>query len=109
MWCSCAYTALISLSDFSDGPRRKRKYYVQLGHRKFYRRFKALCCCFKTGGNRSSSLAMHDAAKALHTMFGDLDLVPSDVVAGLVLLHRDQKKKMLECKCDVCTEVRDCI
>ena len=70
-----------------------------------FRRFKALCCCFTAGTNRSSSLAMQDAAKAFHTIFSNLDFVPSDVVAGLLLLKRDQRKKKEECMCPVCTEV----
>ena len=81
---------------------------MELGHRKVFRRFKALCCCVhKGGGNRSSTVAMQDAAKALHTIFSDLDIVPSDVVAGLILLKRDQRRKKESCNCPVCIEVRE--
>ena len=52
---------------------------------------------------------MSDSAKAFHTMFSDLDLVATDIVAGFILLHKDQKKKKLECKCSVCIEVRTAI
>ena len=48
---------------------------------------------------------MQDAAKALHTVFGDLDIVPSDVVAGLILLKRDQRQKRENCSCPVCLKV----
>ena len=85
--------------------RRKKRYHVQLGHRKIFRRFRALCCCFGAGGNQSSALAMQDAAKAFHTLFSDLDLVPSDLLAGLFLLKRDQRQKKESCKCPVCTRV----
>ena len=84
---------------------RKKRYHVQLGHRKIFRRFRALCCCFGAGGNQSSALAVQDAAKAFHTLFSDLDLVPSDLVAGLILLKRDQRQKKETCKCPVCTRV----
>ena len=50
-------------------------------------------------------MAMQDAAKALHTIFSDLDIVPSDVVAGLILLKRDQRRKKESCNCPVCIEV----
>ena len=90
----------------TDGDRKK-KYHVELGHRKMFRRMKAVCCCFHRGGsNRPSSLAMQDAAKAFHTVFSDLDFVASDVVAGLILLKRDQRRKKESCPCDVCTKVR---
>ena len=72
-----------------------------------FRRFKVLCCCFGHRGssNRSTSLAMQDAAKAFHTVFSDLDFVASDVVAGLILLKKDQKRKKMNCGCAVCVNV----
>ena len=45
---------------------------------------------------------MQDAAKAFHTMFGDVDFVASDVLAGLILLKRDQRRKKNSCGCCVC-------
>ena len=48
---------------------------------------------------------MQDAAKALHTVFGDLNIVPTDVVAGLILLKRDQRRKKENCSCPVCLKV----
>ena len=112
--CMHVYMCFYCMSDLvlfcpvllSSG-RRKRKYHVELGHRKVFRRFKILCCCcgHRGSSNRSTSLAMQDAAKALHTVFSDLDFVVSDVVAGLILLKKDQRKKKLNCGCAVCVEV----
>ena len=84
---------------------KKRRYHNQLGHKKFLRRFRALCCCIGAGGGRSTSVALSDTAKAFHTIFSDLDLVTTDILAGLVLLHKDQKRKKQECKCPVCVDV----
>ena len=107
--CLYTYNQQSSFCFHRKGYRCKRKYHVELGHRKMFRRFKALCCCFHRGGsNRSSSLAMQDAAKAFHTVFSDLDFVPTDVVAGLILLKRNQRRRKANCGCPVCAEVYTC-
>jgi sn1-specific diacylglycerol lipase len=81
--------------------RRRKTFHVELGHRKIFRRLQALLCCVSSS-TRSSGVAMQDAAKALHTVFGDLNIVPTDVVAGLILLKRDQRRKKENCSCPVC-------
>ena len=44
-------------------------------------------------------MALEDAARALQSIFNDVDLVGSDLVAGLILLNRDQKQKRRDKQC----------
>ena len=44
----------------------------------------------------SQRFAVDNLARALHGLFGDLDLVPSDMIAGLILLRRSQKREQCE-------------
>ena len=46
--------------------------------------------------NSSQRFAVDNLARALSVLFGDLDLVPSDMIAGLILLRRSQKREQGE-------------
>lgn len=52
-------------------------------------RCRLLFCCMGTSERNRNSFA--DIAKLLSDFFRELDVVPSDVVAGLVLLRKFQK------------------
>lgn len=52
-------------------------------------RCRLLFCCMVTSERNRNSFA--EIAKLLSDFFRDLDVVPSDVVAGLVLLRKFQK------------------
>lgn len=54
-------------------------------------RCRLLFCCMGTSERNRNSFT--DIAKLLSDFFRDLDVVPSDVVAGLVLLRKFQKLK----------------
>ncbi|KAB7505588.1 Sn1-specific diacylglycerol lipase alpha, partial [Armadillidium nasatum] len=54
-------------------------------------RCRVLFCCIGEKNRNSSSFS--DIARLLSEFFRDLDVVPSDVVAGLVLLRRYQKEE----------------
>ncbi|XP_021355357.1 sn1-specific diacylglycerol lipase alpha-like isoform X2 [Mizuhopecten yessoensis] len=56
------------------------------------RRFKFLCCCVERDATNRNSIA--EVAKLFTEFFRDLDVVPSDVIAGFVLLRRHQKLQM---------------
>lgn len=56
------------------------------------RRLQLLCCCVERKGRNRNSIA--EIAKLLQEFFRDLDVVPSDVFAGIVLLRRHQKIRM---------------
>ncbi|XP_024432619.2 diacylglycerol lipase-beta [Desmodus rotundus] len=52
------------------------------------RRIKLLCCCI--GKDDHTRVAFSSTAELLSTCFSDTDLVPSDIAAGLSLLHQQQ-------------------
>ncbi len=58
------------------------------------RRLRALCCCLGVGGHRSRGTALEDVARALYTLFHGTNVVLSDIISGLVLLHKGQERKM---------------
>ncbi|XP_076332276.1 diacylglycerol lipase-beta-like isoform X2 [Tachypleus tridentatus] len=56
-------------------------------------RMKLLCCCC-AGLDENSQHAYSDIASLFASLFEDVDLVPSDIVVGLVLLHTKQFQKL---------------
>lgn len=72
-------------------------FFLFIRHRKVIRayqdswdqRCRFLFCCMKTSDHNRNSFA--DIARLLSDFFRELDVVPSDVVAGLVLLRKFQK------------------
>jgi len=71
------------------------------------RRVRALCCCIGGGNNRSKVQALEDIAHAMATMFDGVDVVLSDFVAALMLVHRDQKKQLKSIHCDLGAQLRN--
>ncbi|XP_023228479.1 sn1-specific diacylglycerol lipase beta-like [Centruroides sculpturatus] len=53
-------------------------------------RMKVLCCCTDGSPKEHSKNAYSEIAQLFSSYFQDVDLVPSDVVAGLILLHEKQ-------------------
>ncbi|XP_076996644.1 diacylglycerol lipase-beta isoform X2 [Tamandua tetradactyla] len=53
-------------------------------------RIKFLCCCI--GKDDHTRVAFSSTAELFSTYFSDTDLVPSDIAAGLTLLHQQQDK-----------------
>ncbi|XP_059011184.1 diacylglycerol lipase-beta isoform X1 [Mustela lutreola] len=51
-------------------------------------RIKLLCCCI--GKDDHTRVAFSSTAELFSTYFSDTDLVPSDIAAGLTLLHQQQ-------------------
>lgn len=54
-------------------------------------RLRILCCCLPHDDNHRA--AFSSIAKLFSGFFSDTDLVPSDIAAGLALLHQEQDKK----------------
>ncbi|XP_036167949.1 diacylglycerol lipase-beta isoform X1 [Myotis myotis] len=52
------------------------------------KRMKLLCCCVER--DDQAHMAFSSTAELFSTYFSDTDLVPSDLVAGLTLLHQQQ-------------------
>ncbi|XP_069839875.1 diacylglycerol lipase-beta isoform X2 [Dendropsophus ebraccatus] len=53
-------------------------------------RIRLLCCCI--GNDNDNRVAFTNIAQLLSSYFADTDLVPSDIAAGLTLLHQEQDK-----------------
>lgn len=69
-----------------------------IGYGRAFRKVRGALCCLNAGGQRSRTTAMQEVALALHTIFSDVGLedksqrlVPSDLVAGMILVSRNQK------------------
>ncbi|NWX51128.1 DGLB lipase, partial [Steatornis caripensis] len=54
------------------------------------KRIRLLCCCIVQDDDHR--VAFTSIAELFHTYFSDTDLVPSDIAAGLALLHQEQDK-----------------
>ncbi|XP_061191420.1 diacylglycerol lipase-beta-like isoform X2 [Saccostrea echinata] len=54
------------------------------------KRCRLLCCCVL--GDEQSKDAFDEISQLLADFFQDLDLVPTDIAAGLILVQRDQEK-----------------
>ncbi|KAK2717458.1 diacylglycerol lipase-alpha-like isoform X2 [Artemia franciscana] len=80
----------------SGSTRNWRQRKVAMAYQKRWRHrcsLLCLCCCIsKSERNKDSLTAI---AKLLSEFFGDLDVVVTDILAGLILLRRKQKKKRL--------------
>ena len=72
---------------------------ASVGKRRIRRRLQTIFCCLGLGGNQERGSALEDAAKVMQTIFDDVDLVGSDLLAGLILLNRDQRQKMRKNEC----------
>ncbi|XP_029433550.1 sn1-specific diacylglycerol lipase beta [Rhinatrema bivittatum] len=59
------------------------------------KRIQWLCCCI--GHKTDNRAAFSSIAELFSTYFSDTDLVPSDIAAGLTLLHQEQDK-MEQCR-----------
>ncbi|XP_075421538.1 diacylglycerol lipase-beta isoform X2 [Ascaphus truei] len=53
-------------------------------------RVRLLCCC--VGNDNDNRVAFSSIAELFSSYFSDTDLVPSDIAAGLTLLHQEQDK-----------------
>ncbi|XP_043242307.1 diacylglycerol lipase-beta-like [Amphibalanus amphitrite] len=73
----------VSLSGAGYSSARRKK--SLLRRSLWHARFRFLCCCLHTD---ETSEALRDVAGHIATLVGEVDLVPSDVVAGLILLQQ---------------------
>ncbi|TSK14584.1 Sn1-specific diacylglycerol lipase beta [Bagarius yarrelli] len=66
-----------------------------LARRVWESRLRLLCCCMPQDDNHRA--AFSSISQLISDFFSDTDLVPSDIAAGLALLHQEQDKMQL-CK-----------
>ena len=74
----------------------KRLYHGHVEQRRILRRLnkgRSLLCI---RNSPHTTAALDDLAYSMHRLFRNVDLVPSDLFAGLLILHRDQVKKIKE-------------
>ncbi|XP_075727994.1 inactivation no afterpotential E isoform X2 [Rhipicephalus microplus] len=76
-----------------DGKLRYKRKAVREYQDSWNKRCRLLFCCMGTNDRNRNSFA--EIAKLLSDFFRDLDVVPSDVVAGLVLLRKFQRQERL--------------
>ena len=64
------------------------------------KKIQSALCCLNVNGNRSRQTAMREMAKAIQTLFhSGEERVPSDLVAGIILVSRYQKAQRESCNC----------
>ncbi|CAC5378638.1 DAGL [Mytilus coruscus] len=64
---------------------------------KWEKRFKIICCCL--AGSEKNTGAFNAISQLLADYFKDVDLVPTDIAAGLILVHKDQEKQISDLPC----------
>lgn len=112
VWCTfdTAGRKWVKMKRFQESLRRKRRdrkhsscarrnwrqrKALRAYEEKWDKRFNLLCCCMERRGRDQSSIS--EVAQLFTEFFRELDVVPSDVVAGLLLLRRYQKLQMKNC------------
>ncbi len=84
---------------YATKSRIGRLHRSHLGYSRIFKKLQGLLCCLNSNGNRSRQTALQEISLALHTLFSNDNRVPADLVAGLVLLSRYQKRVVTRCAC----------
>ena len=88
-----------------DAEKVGKRLYSASSRQQWTRRVRVLCCCAGGNNNRSKVQALEDIAHAMATMFDGVEIVPTDFVAALMLVHRDQKEQMKR-NCDLGAQLK---
>ena len=88
-----------------DEKKVGKRLYSASSRQQWTRRVRVLCCCAGGNNTRSKVQALEDIAHAMATMFDGVEIVPTDFVAALMLVHRDQKEQMKR-KCDLGAQLK---
>ena len=108
--------------DFEAAGKKNEEHGLEAGHQnqpahgrslglgRFLGKAKQALCCLNTGGKRSKTSAFREVALALYTLFSDTDdmekrLVPSDILAGMILLSQNHDR----IKKNQCSAVEGCV
>jgi len=83
-----------------------KRLYSASSRKQWARRVRTLCCCVGGQNNRAKVKALEDIAHAMATMFHKVDIVLSDFVVALMLVHRNQKKKSINQTFDLAADLR---
>ena len=82
-----------------------KRLYSASSRQQWIRRTRVLCCCAGGYNGRAKVQVLEDIAHTMATMFDGVDIVPTDFVAALMLVHRDQKEQM-KTQCDLGAQLR---
>lgn len=88
-----------------DAKKVGKRLYSASSRQQWTRRVRVLCCCAGGNNTRSKVQALEDIAHAMATMFDGVEIVPTDFVAALMLVHRDQKEQMKR-NCDLGAQLK---
>lgn len=81
------------VTEYAKNNRLGRLHHSHYGYGRIFWKIRGLFCCLNSNGNRSRVTAMQEMVLAFHTLFSTDDRVPTDLVAGLILLSQYQKKQ----------------
>ena len=84
--------------DYAANSHLGRLHSNHISYRDILKKLKGVLCCLSANRNRSRQTALNELSLVLHTLFSNEDYVPSDLVAGFVLVSRKQKAEAMECK-----------
>lgn len=99
-WVSAREKRLHRVSNFRGTGRvtaeRVAPQSTAVSQSKIRRHLGALFCCLCIRDKRSVGVALEEVARGFYTIFGDTDkpIVLTDVIAGLRLVHHDQKNNL---------------
>ena len=92
--CGCfSSTSLIDELHFNDDQKQVDGQWTS-GQRRKFRRLRILCSLFCVKETPKTTIALWDLARTMQKIFYNVNLVPSDIVAGFLLLRHDQKRKL---------------
>ena len=63
-----------------------------INRKKIERKLRAIFCCLGVKGQKARGVALEDVARGLYTVFSEMNIVLSDVIAGFSLLRKSQLK-----------------
>lgn len=81
--------------DLTGGRRRAGSVHnSRIEQRRLFRKLQKLCSFCGIQDAAETTIALNDLAHSLYKMFHNVELVPTDLFVGFLILHRDQKKKI---------------
>ena len=88
--------------EYVSRSRLGRLHTNHVGYGKVVRKLRGALCCWSANGNRSRQTALREMALAVYTLFKKTNenhvMVTSDIIAGLTLVSRRQKKTKQRCE-----------
>ncbi len=83
----------ISLINPDDINNMTKVHNDTINRKKIERKLRTIFCCLGVRGQKSRGVALEDVARGLYTVFSEMNVVLSDVIAGFSLLREYQREK----------------